>query len=324
MRKVVTVLFADVAGFTAAGEQLDPEALRRVQSRYFDEARVALERHGASVEKFIGDAVMAVFGIPQVHEDDALRAVRAALEPLREAVAPLEVRIGVNTGEVVAGRGDAPRHRRRGQRGREAGAERAKPGAIFVGEPTYRLVRDLVRAKPVEVTVKGKAEPVAAYRVEEVLSDGSPGRSLGSPLVGREQERRVLADAFERSSRERACHLFTLLGTAGVGKSRLTEEFLADVERSAMVLHGRCLPYGDGITFWRAHRDVPAARGARTQLERAARTAGSPEETVLGGPQGVRALHLATRPLDRRLRRHPLGREPTLLDLVEHVADWVA
>ena len=246
------------------------------------------------MEKFIGDAVMAVFGIPQVHEDDALRAVRAALE-LREAVAPLEVRIGVNTGEVVAGRGDALVT---GDAVNVAARleQSAEPGAIFVGEPMYRLVRDLARAKPVEVTAKGKAEPVAAYRVEEVLSDGSPGRSLGSPLVGREQERRVLADAFERSSRERACHLFTLLGTAGVGKSRLTEEFLADVERSAMVLHGRCLPYGDGITFW-ALTEMFRGAQAEDELERALE-AGSREETFWAVRQGVRALRL--RPAARR------------------------
>src|SRR5262245_21182057 len=278
VRKVVTVLFADVAGFTAAGERLDPEALRRVQSRYFDDARAALERHGASVEKFIGDAVMAVFGVPQVHEDDALRAVRAALE-LRTAVAPLEVRIGVNTGEVVAGRGDALVT---GDAVNVAARleQSAEPGAILVGEATFRLVRDLVRAEPVEaVSAKGRAEPVAAYRVEEVLEDASPARSLGSPLVGRDQERRLLADAFERASRERACHLFTLLGTAGVGKSRLTEELLADVEQRATVLHGRCLPYGDGITFW-ALTEMFREAQAEDELERALE-AGSREETFL-------------------------------------------
>jgi len=162
VRKTVTVLFCDVAGSTALGERLDPEVTRKLMGRYFESARSALERHGGRVEKFIGDAVMAVFGVPQVHEDDAWRAARAALE-LRESVTELDLRIGVNTGEVVAGggetlvTGDAVNAAARLE-------QAARPGEILLGERTYQLVRDAVeaeRAAPVEA--KGKSEPLRAY-----------------------------------------------------------------------------------------------------------------------------------------------------------------
>ena len=161
VRKTVTVLFCDLAGYTSRGERLDPEALRRVQSRYFDEARAALERHGGTVEKFIGDAVMAVFGVPQVHEDDALRALRAAVG-LRQAVEQLglEARIGVNTGEVVAGSGDALVT---GDAVNVAARleQAAPPGEVLIGEETHALCRDAVLAEGVEpLVLKGKADPV--------------------------------------------------------------------------------------------------------------------------------------------------------------------
>ncbi len=171
-RKTVTVLFCDVAGYTETGERLDPEALRRLQSRYFDDARVALERHGATVEKFIGDAVMAVFGTPQLHEDDALRAVRAALE-LRKAIEELglEARIGINTGEVVAGSGDALVT---GDSVNVAARleQAAEPGVILIGESTQRLLSGAVTSElagPVEA--KGKAEPLRAWRLVDVRAD---------------------------------------------------------------------------------------------------------------------------------------------------------
>src|SRR3954462_14091853 len=166
VRKTVTVLFCDVAGSTAMGERLDPETTRRLMARYFESAREILERHGATVEKFIGDAVMAVFGIPQVHEDDALRAARAALE-LRNAVGELHVRIGVNTGEVVAGTGetlvtgDAVNVAARLEQ--SAGTDE-----VLIGELTHRLVADVVLAESVEpLTVKGKSAPLQAYRVAD-------------------------------------------------------------------------------------------------------------------------------------------------------------
>ncbi len=190
VRKVVTVLFCDLAGYTSTGDSLDPEALRTIQSRYFEDARAALERHGGTVEKFIGDAVMAVFGIPVLHEDDALRALRAAVE-LRDAVAALgfEARIGVNTGEVVAGAGDALVT---GDAVNVAARleQAAEPGEILLGDATLALARDAVEVEPVEpVSAKGKPEPVPACRLLRVV-EGAPAfeRRLDSPLVGRRAE----------------------------------------------------------------------------------------------------------------------------------------
>jgi len=356
VRKTVTVLFSDVVSLTALGERLDPESLRRVMSRYFDEMRAVLERHGGAVEKFVGDAVMAVFGIPLVHEDDALRAVRAAAE-MREALGPLneqllrergvgiETRTGINTGEVVAGSpasgtlvtGDAVNASKRLE-------EAAGAGEILLGQRTYQLVRDAVRVEATPpLVVKGKVEPLQAHRLIEVAA-GAPGvmRRLDSPLVGREQERKLLGGAFERMVHERACHLFTLLGAAGVGKSRLVEEFLGSVGDRATVGLGRCLPYGDGITFWPlaealrqlVGEDVHAAAldvigpGRETELIAkriegavgAAEPSGTPEETFWS----VRKLFEAA------AARRPLvcvfddvnWAEGTFLDLVEHIADW--
>src|ERR1700726_4169198 len=169
-RKTVTVLFADVVGSTALGERLDPESLRRVMARYFELARACLERHGATVEKFIGDAVMAVFGVPAVHEDDALRAARAALELRRDVAAlGIELRIGVNTGEVVAEdgetlvTGDAVNVAARLEQG-------ASPGEILLGDATYRFARDALRATAVApLNAKGKSQPVAAWGLGDGL-----------------------------------------------------------------------------------------------------------------------------------------------------------
>ncbi|MFN2589599.1 MAG: adenylate/guanylate cyclase domain-containing protein [Actinomycetota bacterium] len=219
-RKVVTVLFADVTGSTAIGHDLDPESFRHLMTRYFHEMRTVLQRHGGAVEKFIGDAVMGVFGVPRLHEDDALRAVRAAVD-MREALRGLNeeferiwgirivIRIGVNTGEVVAGdaaqgesfiAGDAVNVAARLE-------QNADPGDILVGEATYALVRDAVVAESAgPLTVKGKVEPLAAWRVMDVVP-GAPGwaRHLDSPLVGRDRELRVLDKTFQRTLRRRTC-----------------------------------------------------------------------------------------------------------------------
>jgi class 3 adenylate cyclase len=353
VRKTVTVLFADVVSSTALGEQLDPEALRRVMSRYFEAARAAVERHGGTVEKFIGDAVMAVFGIPTLHEDDALRAVRAAAELRgslgalneqleRESGVTLELRIGLNTGEVVAGRGeslvtgDAVNVAKRFE-------EAAGAGEILVGDPTYRLVRDAVEAEPVEpLALKGKAEAVAAFRVLSVR-EGVPGRirRLDSPMVGRQREQRLLQQAYERAVGERACHLFTVLGAAGVGKSRLVAELLEDLGESAMIARGRCLSYGEGITFWPLLEVLRPIYGENIVSGIAARLAGDESaETIAGLVGSAVGLAESTGPNEeifwavRRLfeahaRERPLvvvfddvqWAEPTFLDLVEHVAD---
>src|SRR5262245_54513437 len=250
VRKTVTVLFCDVTGSTALGERLDPEATRRLMARYFETARGILERHGASVEKFIGDAVMAVFGIPQVHEDDALRAARAAAE-LRAAVREVQLRIGVNTGEVVAGSGetlvtgDAVNVAARLE-------QAAEPGTILLGEQTYRLVRDAVNTEPVEpIIAKGKTEPVAAYRLVSVREGAAAfARHLDAPLVGRERELARLEQAFERAQRERSAQLLTIVGPPGIGKTRLAQEIVARLGEHALVARGHCLSYGDGITYF--------------------------------------------------------------------------
>jgi len=243
----VTVLFCDVTGSTALGESTDPEALRALLARYFERTKGIVESHGGTVEKFIGDAVMAVFGIPAAHEDDALRACRAAVE-MREALPELGIRgrIGVNTGEVVTGTserlatGDAVNVAARLEHA-------AEPGEVLVGAETHALVRDAVVAEPVEpLILKGKAEPVPASRLVAVLD--APERSHGLPFVGREAELARIVEAWERALSEARCELVTVVGDAGVGKSRLVAEALAAV--GARVVRGRCLPYGEGITYW--------------------------------------------------------------------------
>jgi class 3 adenylate cyclase/tetratricopeptide (TPR) repeat protein len=360
-RKTVTVIFCDVTGSTALGERLDPEALRRVMARYFDEMKASIERHGGTVEKFIGDAVMAVFGIPLVHEDDALRAVRAAadmrvaLELLNKELelehgVTLAARIGVNTGEVVAGpseqtlvTGDTVNVAARLE-------QAAAPGEVLIGEPTHWLVRDAVVVDPVEpLDLKGKAETVPALRLVSVAGTvaGRP-RRLDSPMIGRERPLALLLQLFEGAAADRACHLFTILASAGVGKSRLVEEFVARLEDRAALLRGRCLPYGDGITYFPVLEIVKEAAGladfdapdvveakvcavlkddeqqdvvcSRVSQLLGVQENASPEET-----------HWAIRRfLEAHAREGPLvvvfddihWGEPVFLDLIEHIADW--
>ena len=242
-RKIVTALFCDVVGSTSLGEELDPEVLHSVRSRSFRELRTTVECHGGTVESFIGDAMMAVFGIPRVHEDDALRAVRAAAE-IRERLAAvaaevgvtLSSRVAVNTGVVlIDGRenlaiGEAVNVATRLE-------QAAEPGEIVLGEMTLRLVRNAVEVEPLDpFMVKGKSEPVRAFRFLAV-DMFAPGiaRNLEVPLVGRERELGVLRRAWDRSVEESGCHLFTLLGAAGVGKSRLVAELLANISDAAIV-----------------------------------------------------------------------------------------
>jgi len=275
IRKTVTVVFADVTGSTALGERLDPESMRGVMSRYFDEMRSAIEGHGGTVEKFIGDAVMAVFGVPTVHEDDALRAVRAASEmrDLLDALnaelerdwgARLEIRTGVNTGEVVAGdpsggqtfvTGDAVNVAARLE-------QAAEPGEILIGELTRDLVRDAVEVKAAEpLQLKGKSDLVPAFRLLDVSPGPAFARRLDSPLVGREDELGQLEAAFGEAVTQRACRMATVVGDAGLGKSRLVSEFVTRVGGRARTLWSRCLPYGEGITFWPVTELVWAAGG---------------------------------------------------------------
>lgn len=262
-RKVVTVLFTDLVGSTSLGEGLDPEAVRRVMSRYFDAMQAVVDRHGGTVEKFIGDAIMAVFGIPTLHEDDALRAVRAAAE-MRDALADLNVtlqgeqrirlttRTGVNTGEVVAGDAASRQQLATGDAVNVAARleQAAGPGEILLGDATHRLVQENVRTENVEpLEVKGKSVPLEAWKLLEVLPDVPAfTRPIATPFVGREEELASLQAAFDQAAREEICVTATIVGLPGIGKSRLARELIGAVE-GAQVLVGRCLPYGEGITY---------------------------------------------------------------------------
>ena len=364
VRKTVTIVFCDVTGSTELGERLDPESMRKVLARYFEAMRAALERHGGSVEKFIGDAVMAVFGIPQLHEDDALRAVRAAadmraaLDDLnheleRDHGVRLACRIGVNTGEVLVGAETADFGRITGDAVNTAARleTAAEPGQILIGDETHRLVRDAVRAEAIEpLSLKGKGEPVPAHRLVEVVSEiGQARRALTSTMVGRDRELDDLTRAFARAAEDRSCLLFTILGVAGEGKTRLVEEFLSTVGESANVVSGRCLPYGEGITYWPVAEAVRMALGVQafdapedvaTRLgevvagdEHAAAIALRLAE-ILGVREGVAATEEAPWAIRRFLEilsaERPLvalwedihWAEPAFLDVVDHIVDW--
>ena len=248
VRKTVTVVFCDVTGSTALGESTDPEALRALLARYFERMKAIVESHGGTVEKFIGDAVMAVFGIPQAHEDDALRACRAAVE-MRDALPELGIAWPDRREHGRGGDGHvgAARDRRRGQR---RGAARAGGGAGRGADRRADATRSYARRgrrEPLEpLELKGKSKPVAAFRLVSVVD--APERSHASRFVGRERRARADRRSVGRARRQARCELVTVVGDAGVGKSRLVAEALAAIE--TRVVRGRCLPYGEGITYW--------------------------------------------------------------------------
>lgn len=265
VRKTVTLLFSDLKDSTALGERIDTEALHEVKERYFSAMAAQITRHGGKIEKYIGDAIMAVFGLPHAHEDDALRAVRAVLG-MREALAQLNQdlsgrygvvlanRTGLNTGEVVANEdptadqklatGDAINVTAR--------LEQAAPvNEIYIGESTYRLVRDAVDAEPVApLQLKGKAELVAAYRLVGERERAPLASALDRPLVGRDAEVAFIADALRTVCDRGSPQLVAVLGGAGSGKSRIVREVILRAGPSVRALRGRCLSYGEGITFW--------------------------------------------------------------------------
>ena len=278
VRKTVTILFADLVESTRLGHELELEALSMLMSDYFRAMESVVVRHGGIVEKFIGDAVMAVFGVPVLHEDDGLRAVRAAAE-MRDAVAALndtfeqtwgvrlQERIGINSGEVMAGdhlqghlivTGRAVNVAKRLE-------EAAAANEILISPATHRLVRDAVVAERISDRIAKGGEAIEGYAVAEVRPH-TPGRArrFDTPLVDREREFGALLDAFGNVVESRECHLLTVLGEAGVGKSRLVQEFAREVGSEATVLRGRCLPFGEGITYWplaEVVRDVIRAGG---------------------------------------------------------------
>jgi class 3 adenylate cyclase/tetratricopeptide (TPR) repeat protein len=323
LRKTVTVVFCDLTGSTTIAESHDPELVRRLLSDYFERMRTIIERHGGQVEKYIGDAVVAVFGVPVLHEDDALRAVRAAVE-MRDALPGLGLagRIGVTTGMVVTGSdqalatGDAMNVAARLQ-------QAAQPGEVLVGAPTVAFVEGAAMIEPIEpLTLKGKANAVEAYRLLDV--GPAPERRHAMHFVGRETELAVLRNAWTRTEAERRCELVTIVGEAGAGKSRLVAEFLESTD--ALTLHGRCLPYGEGITYWpvvevlKQLGTVPddAAIAAQINALLGKTTAATSSDELAWAFRKTLEHAAATRPVVAVFDDIQWG-EQTFLDLVEHV-----
>jgi class 3 adenylate cyclase len=278
-RKLVTVLFADVVGSTALADTSDPEVVRTLMGRYFVRVSQLAEANGGMVEKFAGDAVMVVFGVPTAHDDDAERAVRAALE-IRDSVSEVSIRVGVNSGEAVTAvredrqfmvSGDVVNVAARLQ-------QAAEPGQVIVGAVTEELTRRVIEYRRLpSIVAKGKRDPVdafmalAARSALPVQSRGVPG--LRAPMIGRDRELRLILETFGRSVEDRRPHVFTLVGSPGIGKSRLVLEALAaPAMKAAQVLRGRCLPYGRGITYWplfeALHQDLGLALNEQPERRR--------------------------------------------------------
>src|SRR5947208_841404 len=271
-RKVVTILFTDLVGSTARAEGLDPEDVRATLSSYYAQLRAELERHGGTVEKFIGDAVMAVFGAPVSHEDDAERAVRAALA-IRDSIGDeLQSRTAVNTGEALVALGAKPGEGDAMVAGDVVNtAARLQSSApvngILVGEGTYRATRQAIDyrdAPPVEA--KGKAEPVKVWEAVGARSrfGSDVEEKLRTPLVGRERERDLLADALAHARAEQSAQLVTLVGVPGIGKSRLVAELFQITDADEDIIswrQGRSLPYGERVSFWALGEIVKAHAG---------------------------------------------------------------
>ncbi|TMD29042.1 MAG: hypothetical protein E6I94_07410 [Chloroflexi bacterium] len=361
-RRTVTTLIADLRGSTLAGEPLDPESARVPLDRCFQLLRPVLERHGGTVEQVVGDAVLAVFGMPLIHEDDALRAVRAAFE-MRDALAALNgrletelgvrmtMRVGVNTGEVVASgtgsaglvTGDAVNVAARLQ-------QAAGSGEILLGEGTHKLVRWAIDAEPIgAIDRRRRSRPTRGFRLL-AITPGLTGHEqrFDSPLVGRERERGLLESAFEQATADETCQLFTLLGPAGVGKSRLVHEFLQLVGPEAQVLRGRCPPYGERVAFWPVAETIKQAAGisdadtaaevrdkigALLGADQRASVIADRVAAIIGlseAPSSGEEAFFAIRSVYESIARaHPLAivfddvqwGEPFCLDLIEHLAD---
>jgi DNA-binding SARP family transcriptional activator/tetratricopeptide (TPR) repeat protein len=347
VRKTVTILFADLVDSTALAQRLDPEALRNLLEQTFATARAAVERHGGTVEQFMGDAVLAVFGIPAVHEDDALRALRAAVE-LREALAvhreDLEFRIGVNTGEVFAGGAETSGALVTGAAVNVAKRleEAAPPGEILLGPTTLRLVREAATVEQREPLRLGDESAIGAWRLVELIG-GAPAipRRFEAPLVGREQELARLRRALDDARDECRCRLVVLVGEPGIGKTRLANEFCSLTD-AVTILAGRCVAYGEGATWLPLADALRQALGDDPEQSLALlfadhRDVGRVAPTVaelLGGVGGARrpdstgeTFWAVRRILEAFASERPLllvledvhWAEPTLLDLVEYL-----
>jgi class 3 adenylate cyclase/tetratricopeptide (TPR) repeat protein len=348
-RKLATVLFVDLVDSSALLAASDPEIVRRRVTQFFDRVSHCIETHGGTVEKFAGDAVMAAFGIPQAHEDDAERAVRAALgiiDSMREL--ELEARIGVEAGEVVTDDGDSTFATGEAVNLAARLQQNAEPGQILMGPAAHRLSLGRVEVEEIgPVDVRGREEPVWAWAA--VGADGrAPARVAVTPLIGREHELELLQNTFARAVRDRRAHLFTVYGEPGVGKTRLTNEFLASLE-GATVLPGRCLPYGESITYWPLAEMVKGAAdiadddpldvaieklrqccpadavadllGLATGVLEAVHGERSQQEIAWAAREWAQ-LMAQTQPLILVFEDIHWAEEP-LLELIEHVTDWV-
>ena len=359
VRKTVTIVFSDLKDSTALGERVDAEALHEIKQRYFSAMSAEIARHGGKVEKYIGDAIMAVFGLPRAHEDDALRAVRAA-SGMRAALARVNAdllarygvalanRTGINTGEVVAtGDSGAVQNLATGDAVNVAARlEQAAPvGQIYLGELTYRLVRDAVDVERVEpLELKGKSQRLPAYRLVAAIGLDGHVRRHDTPLVGRDAELEALEAVYREACEQSAPRLITVIGDAGAGKTRLTAEFVDRRAGHARVLRGRCLPYGDGITFWPLRgivgeaagiREDDAPEAAREKLLACTVDAGVADRlaAAVGLSTAAFPLHetnwAARKFLERLAAKAPVvafiddihWAETAFLDLIEHVLD---
>ena len=296
-RKVVSVLFVDLVGFTSSSDRADPEDVRARLRPYHERVKADIERFGGTVEKFIGDAVMAVFGAPIAHEDDAERAVRSSLriletiEELREEGLDVAVRAAVTTGEAVLALGARPERGEgivTGDGGNTAARlQAAAPvGSVIVDEPTMRSAGSAIAFEPLPpLEAKGKAEPIAVWRATQTRARvGQPEAATRSPFVGRDHERTLLLETFLRTERESSVQLVTVVGEPGIGKSRLVTELRSALDdRPEIVVwrHGRCLPYGEGITFWALGEIVKAEAGI-LETDDASEAKAKLDETLAG------------------------------------------